>query len=189
MKDYSKVPCKRQAQTIAFASMKPSLQKHKVSALGGNDPMSCLHHLRVCTRSSDIVLYDLNVKHPFITNKDICMQPVTSFMDLDWEGSYKTCGNQTLQIFNRMQNELPSNQQKCLGITFCLRCASLENTVAWLNENIFFDTLRVTAKTLKGKPSFRGYVYQIEHTQETFIHSSIMQYRDTAHMLQLYLIW
>lgn len=193
-KTYFNTFYKRVAQHYLLSHVKINYNNnYRVTGFAGDNPFEYREILNQHFNPQSITLCDKDKYLPGVYHTDILNLPVTNVIDLDFEGTYITCGETALEMLKRLRTRIFNKQgkpvSKYLAITFSLRATGIQKTLEWLNKNLYKNTLSIagTEIILKGQSEIKcaGYVKTIVHTQSTFKESVMVQYADTSHMLSL----
>lgn len=193
-KTYFNTFYKRVAQHYLLSHIKiPFTNNYHVTGFAGDNPFEYREILNQHFNPQSITLCDKDKYLPGVYHTDILNLPTTNIIDLDFEGTYITCGETALEMLKRLRTRIFNKQgkpvSKYLAITFSLRATGIQKTLEWLNKNLYKNTLSIvgTEIILKGQSEIKcaGYVKTIVHTQSVFKESVMVQYADTSHMLSL----
>lgn len=179
-------PNKRQSQALLMANLPEPILGQEITGLAGDEPSEYMQLLFKYFRYKAVHLYSLSSDHPLVHRDNILKAPVTRIMDLDWEGTIINYGMTTKLIFDEMYK---LRGKKVLMLTFSYR-NGLEETIEWLNKNIFDNTLSVNGVLLKGGVGRKGYIHIMDVFQSKFKHCGINTYTDSGMtMLSLIISW
>lgn len=193
-KTYFNTFYKRVAQHYLLSHVKINYNNnYRVTGFAGDNPFEYREILNQHFNPQSITLCDKDKYLPGVYHTDILNLPITNVIDLDFEGTYITCGETALEMLKRLRTRIFNKQgkpvSKYLAITFSLRATGIQKTLEWLNKNLYKNTLSIagTEIILKGQSEIKcaGYVKTIVHTQSVFKESVMVQYADTSHMLSL----
>ena len=193
-KTYFNTFYKRVAQHYLLSHVKINYNNnYHVTGFAGNNPSEYRKILNQHFNPQSITLCDKDKYLPGVYHTDILNLPTTNVIDLDFEGTYITCGKTALEMLRRLRTHIFNKQgkpvSKYLAIIFSLRATGIQKTLEWLNKNLYKNTLYIAGIEiiLKGQSEIKcaGYVKTIVHTQSIFKESVIVQYADTSHMLSL----
>ena len=193
-KTYFNTFYKRVAQHYLLSHVKINYNNnYHVTGFAGDNPFEYREILNQHFNPQSITLCDKDKYLPGVYHTDILNLPTTNVIDLDFEGTYITCGETALEMLKRLRTRIFNKQgkpvSKYLAITFSLRATGIQKTLEWLNKNLYKNTLSIagTEIILKGQSEIKcaGYVKTIVHTQSVFKESVMVQYADTSHMLSL----
>ena len=193
-KTYFNTFYKRIAQHYLLSHIKIQFtNNYHVTGFAGDNPFEYREILNQHFNPQSITLCDKDKYLPGVYHTDILNLPTTNVIDLDFEGTYITCGETALEMLRRLRTRIFNKQgkpvSKYLAITFSLRATGIQKTLEWLNKNLYKNTLSIagTEIILKGQSEIKcaGYVKTIVHTQSVFKESVMVQYADTSHMLSL----
>lgn len=193
-KTYFNTFYKRVAQHYLLSHVKINYNNnYHITGFAGDNPLEYKSILDQHFNPQSITLCDKNKYLPGVYHIDILNLPITNVIDLDFEGTYITCGETVIEMLYRLRTHLFNRQgrpiSKYFMLTFSLRQTGIQKTLEWLNRNLYNNTLSVagTEIIIKGQSEIKcaGYVKAIVHTQSVFKESVIVQYADTSHMLSL----
>lgn len=181
MKDFSKSTIKREVQHLLFSTVNKKLVKF--TGLAGNDPEGYKKVIRThfSTPPRGIILVDNNQTGKGIINTNISEVKPTSVMDCDFCNTIKKSGDEFLRVLENLRKT--SYKSKIISFTFCLRGCKLEETIDWLDHNVFEGTLFLNGKNVSNyKQRIRGYQI-IGHEQYKYKQSVLIYYNDGHPMI------
>lgn len=114
-------------------------------------------------------------------------------IDADFCKSCINNGDDLINIISWMNQNNP-DRLKTLMFTLSIRGVGVHKTLEFFKQNIYLNNFKVDYIYEKSKYeylplNYRGYLYEIKHTQNTFLQSQLFQYRDTDHMISGAISW